>query len=58
MPVLTASIPWNDAPFVGELGGDEDSEQDRKTEMTLAPSNLAIPPDLARARVNLETGLS
>jgi hypothetical protein len=52
----TASIPWNDASVVGELGDDEDSEQDRNFEMMPAPSNAALHRyirDLARVRMDL-----
>ena len=52
----TASIPWNDASVVGELGDDEDSEQDRNFEMMPAPSNAALHRymrDLARVCTEL-----
>ena len=58
MPVSTATIPWNDAYVAGELAGDE---QDRKIEIMLAPSNLALHQyisDLAYVRMDVETGLS
>ena len=58
MPVLTASIPLDDASVVGELAGDE---QDRKIEIMLTPSNLALNryiSELARIRMGVETCLS